>query len=255
MNVLVATGSNGESHGDGDMSARVLVVELHPITRWGIARLIGEQEGLEVVGETSIAEAVRATADLIPDVVVVGLGHGADQGMPLAQELRDRFDDLGVVVLGTDDDAVLLQAFEAGVSAFVSRSAPVTELLAAVRHAAVAASSFTAAGLAAALRRQREAQAVTLDLSAREREVLALLLVGRSVPWIADDLHISMSTAKTYVGRLYDKLGVRTRAEVVMAAVRLGLVSEPAPAEPPLRQVIPQQRRPVAGRDLITGSR
>ena len=96
---------------------------------------------------------------------------------------------------------------------------------AAVRHAAVAASSFSAAGLAAALRRQRQAAATTTDLSAREREVLDLLVSGASVPSIAARLHISPSTAKTYVARVYDKLGARNRAEAVMAAVRLGLVS------------------------------
>lgn len=205
------------------MSARVVVVEAHPVTRWGICRLIGEHDGLEVVGEVAAAEAVRFTAAVVPDVVVVGLPE-AGEGMDLARELRDRHDDLGIVVLGAADDDVLLAAFETGVSAFVSRSAPVAELVAAVRHAAVAASSFTAVGLAAAMRRQREAAAGVLDLSAREREVLALLVVGRSVPWIAEDLHIGISTAKTYVGRLYDKLGVRTRAEAVMAAVRQGLI-------------------------------
>lgn len=237
------------------MSARVVVVEGHPVTRWGICRLIEEQDGLEVVGEAAGAEAVRSTAALVPDVVVVGLTH-AGEGMSLARELRDRFDDLGVVVLGAaDDDEALLAAFETGVSAFVSRSAPVTELVAAVRHAAVAASSFTAAGLAAALRRQREASAAArLDLSAREREVLALLVAGRSVPWIADDLHISMSTAKTYVGRLYDKLGVRTRAEAVLAAVRLGYVAPPNAPSPQLRRILPEPRRPAPGGNLLAGS-
>jgi len=124
------------------MTARVLVTEGHPVSRWGISRLIHEQDGL----------------------VIIGLADPDEHGLPLARHLRDRFDDLGIVVLGGDDDAVLLGAFETGVSAFVSRSAPVTEVVAAVRHAAVAA-SFTAAGLAAALRRQRDAAAPASTLS------------------------------------------------------------------------------------------
>jgi len=234
------------------MSARVVVVEAHPVTRWGICRLIDEQDGLEVVGEAAAAEAVRLTAALVPDVVLVGLTDTGN-GLALARELRDRFDDLGVVVLGAADDDVLLAAFETGVSAFVSRSAPVTELVAAVRHAAVAASSFTAAGLAAAMRRQRDAAAGGLDLSAREREVLGLLVTGRSVPWIAEDLHIGISTAKTYVGRLYDKLGVRTRAEAVMAAVRLGLVPASRPVGIGRGAGLPVQRQ--ARGDLLAGTR
>jgi DNA-binding NarL/FixJ family response regulator len=220
------------------MSARVLVVERYPVTRWGISRLLDEQDGLTVVGQAGSAhEAVRLAAVELPDVVTIGLPESDGYGLPLARELRNRFDDLGVVVLaGSEDDDVLLQAFETGVSGFVCKSAPVTEVVAAVRHAAVSASSFTSSGLAAALRRRREAPVVD-DLSAREREVLDLLVGGESVPSIALVLHISPSTAKTYVSRVYDKLGVRNRAEAVMAAVRLGLADQPP---------IPVPRAPLA---------
>ncbi len=211
------------------MRSRVLVVDNHPVTRWGISRLLDEQPDLEVVGEAGSAqEAVKLAAVLLPDVVTIGLTESAGHGLPLARELRNRFDDLGVVILSaTDDDDVLLQAFETGVSAYVAKSAPVTEVVGAVRHASVAASSFTASGLAAALRRQRDATP-TYDLSARERQVLDLLVAGRSVPSLAASLHISPSTAKTYVARVYDKLGARNRAEAVMAAVRLGLAGDSA---------------------------
>jgi DNA-binding NarL/FixJ family response regulator len=207
------------------MKARVLVVDNHPVTRWGLSRLIGEQAELDVVGETGSArEAVALTAALLPDVVVIGLAAPDAHGLPLAGELRERFDDLGLVILTTaEDDDVLLQAFETGVSAYVAKTSPVAEIVGAIRHAAVAASSFTAAGLADALRRQRTA--ATTDLSAREREVLDHLVTGQSVPSLAALLHISPSTAKTYVARVYEKLGARNRAEAVMAAVRLGLVS------------------------------
>jgi DNA-binding NarL/FixJ family response regulator len=213
------------------MTARVLVVESHPVTRWGLGRLVAEQPDMELAGDTGSArEAVALAAGLLPDVVVIGLTAPEGHGLPLARELRERFDDLGVVLLtATEDDDVLLQAFETGVSAYVPKTASVAEIVGAIRHAAVAASSFTAAGLAAALRRQRQFVAAC-ELSAREREVLDHLVAGRSVPSIAALLHISPSTAKTYVARVYEKLGARSRAEAVMAAVRLGLVSRtPAP--------------------------
>jgi DNA-binding NarL/FixJ family response regulator len=211
------------------MTARVLVVESHPVTRWGLGRLVSEQPDLELAGDTGSArEALSLAAAMLPDVVVIGLTSPDGHGIPLARDLRGRFDDLGVVLLtATADDGVLLQAFEAGVSAYVAKTAPVAEIVGAIRHASVAASSFTAAGLAAALRRQRESVA-TCELSAREREVLDHLVAGRSVPSIAVALHISPSTAKTYAARVYEKLGARSRAEVVMAAVRLGLVSREA---------------------------
>jgi DNA-binding NarL/FixJ family response regulator len=211
------------------MTARVLVVESHPVTRWGLGRLIAEQPDLEVAGDTGSArEAVGLTAALLPDVVVIGLPSLEGHGLPLGRELRERFDDLGVVILtATEDDDVLLQAFETGVSAYVAKTASVAEIVGAIRHASVAASSFTAAGLAAALRRQRQSVAAC-ELSTREREVLDHLVAGRSVPAIAVLLHISPSTAKTYVSRVYEKLGARSRAEAVMAAVRHGLVNRTA---------------------------
>jgi DNA-binding NarL/FixJ family response regulator len=209
------------------MSARVLVVESHPVTRWGLSRLIDEQDDLTVVGQVGSAhETVRFAAVLQPDVVTIGLSQADGHGLPLTRELRNRFEDLGVVVLAGTDDDVLLQAFELGVSAFVAKTAPVAEVVAAVRHAAVSASSFTSSGLAAAMRRRREATP-SCDLSARERQVLDLLVTGASVPAIAVMLHIRPSTAKTYVARIYEKLGARNRAEAVMAAVRLGLTGKP----------------------------
>jgi DNA-binding NarL/FixJ family response regulator len=204
------------------MDARVLVVDSHPITRWGLCHLIDDQPDLTVVGDTaSVREAVALTTALQPDVVTIGLAPSEPECLALARELRERFDDLGLIILASDDD-LLLPAFESGVSAYVATSAPVSELVAAVRHAAVAASSFTAAGLAAALRR-RDA-AASNELSSREQQVLDHLVAGFSVPSLAAVLHISPSTAKTYVARLYEKLGARNRAEAVMAAVRQGLV-------------------------------
>ncbi|HXZ64197.1 MAG TPA: LuxR C-terminal-related transcriptional regulator, partial [Streptosporangiaceae bacterium] len=92
-----------------------------------------------------------------------------------------------------------------------------------IRHAAVAASSFTASGLAVAVARRRAMQD-RLALSPREAEVLRLLHDGLSVPAIAVEMFISVSTAKTYVARLYEKLGAANRAQALMAAMHHGLI-------------------------------
>jgi len=206
---------------------RLLVVESHPVTRCGLARLVAEQPDLRLVAEAaSAAEAIKLVAAVRPDVVTVDVALPDRDGLDLARELRDRFGGLGIVVFtGLSDDAVLFRALETGVSAFVSKQADMTEVLAAIRHAGVAAASFSATGLAAALRR-REQQAEGRSLSARERQVLLHLLAGQSVPALAAELYISLSTAKTYVARLYDKLGVSNRSAAVLAAARLGFVEE-----------------------------
>ena len=85
----------------------------------------------------------------------------------------------------------------------------------------MAATSFSAVGLADALRRGKPSS--RLSLSRREHQVLALLRAGNSVPEVAATLYVSLSTAKTYVARLYEKLGASNRAQALMTAVELDL--------------------------------
>jgi DNA-binding NarL/FixJ family response regulator len=150
----------------------------------------------------------------------------------MAREFRQRYPGLGIVILTSqDEDAVLFRAAEAGASAFISKNAQADEVLSAIRHAAVAATSFTAPGLAAALSRRRRLQE-RLALSQRETEMLRLLSDGMSIPAISAAMCVSQSTAKTYVARLYKKLGAANRAQALMAAVRCSLIGsdEDAPA-------------------------
>lgn len=218
------------SHHGGN-AVRLLVVDGHPVIRSGLARVADGQPDLHVVGEAgTVAEALSLAAALAPDVVSIGTTLGDGNGLELARELRDRYTGLGIVILTSrGEDDVLFRALETGASAFVSKQAALSEVVAAIRHAAVAASSFSAAGLAQALQRRQELSA-QLALSPREREVLHLLQEGQSVPAIAATLYISLSTAKTYVARLYEKLGATNRATALMAAVRLGLVGRPSMA-------------------------
>lgn len=212
------------------MAVRVAVVDGHTLTRYGLAGLIAQHEDLAIVAETgSMAEAVRMVETALPDVVTVDVALPDGDGLGLARELRDRFPELGIVVLTSrGEDDVLFRALETGVSAFVPKTAPAGEVLAAIRHAAVAASSFTATGLAPALARRRDGSRVAL--SPREREVLQLLAEGMSVPGIARTMYLCPSTAKTYVARLYEKLAVSNRAQALMAGLREGLLDQPAGA-------------------------
>jgi DNA-binding NarL/FixJ family response regulator len=211
-------------------SITVVVVDGHTLTRYGLTRLVGADAGIAIVGECGLAaDASELIASTNPNVVVLDVALPDADGLRLARELRDRYADLGIVVLtAQSDDDVLFRALETGVSAFVGKTAPTAEVLGAIRHAAVAAASFTATDLAAALaRRSRPAVANTppcVVLSPREFEVLSLLATGLSVPAMAATLFVSLSTAKTYVSRVYEKLGATNRANAIMTAMRLGLI-------------------------------
>ncbi len=215
-------------NGDPTAPIKLLIVDGHPVTRWGLARLAADQPNMEILAETgSAADALHLADALDPDVVTIGISLIDGNGLALARDLRDRYADLGIVILTSHgEDDILFRALETGVSAFVSKMAPLPEIIAAIRHAAAASSSFTCTGLAQALRR-REETSERMTLSPREREVLDLLQLGRSVPDIAATLYISLSTAKTYVARLYEKLGATNRATALMTAVRFGLIHQP----------------------------
>lgn len=207
------------------MPIRIVVVDGHTLTRYGFRELVARQPDMEIVAECDrAAEAAAVLAAFRPDVVTVDVSLPDADGLQLARELRDRYPDLGIVILTSkEQDDVMFRALETGVSAFVPKTAPVQELLAAIRHASVAALSFTAAGLARALSR-RQAVRNQMALSAREAEVLELLHLGMSIPAIALRMYISPSTAKTYVSRLYEKLGAANRAQALMIAYRHGLI-------------------------------
>lgn len=209
---------------------RVVVIDGHTLTRFGLFVLFTRHPDIKFVEDASSAEkGAKLVAAHRPDVVTIDSTLPDGDGLKLARELRDRYPALGIVILTSDrQDDVLFRAMETGASAFVARNAQTGEVLGAVRHAAVAASSFTATGLAAALMRRGREQD-KMALSPREREVLRLLAEGMSVPTVARSLYVSQSTAKTYVSRLYDKLGANNRAQAIMIASRSGLItSRPA---------------------------
>jgi DNA-binding NarL/FixJ family response regulator len=207
------------------MPIRLAVIDGHTLTRYGLRELVAQHPDIQLVAECgSAADAQRVLDTAQPDVVTVEVELPDGDGLRLARELRDRYADLGIVVRAAQgQDDVLFRALETGVSAFVGKTAPVEEMLAAIRHAAVAASSFTASGLAVALARRQTAQE-RLALSPRETEVLGLLGDGLSIPAIAMRMFISQSTAKTYVARLYEKLGAGNRAQALMTAIHFGLI-------------------------------
>jgi DNA-binding NarL/FixJ family response regulator len=215
-------------NGDGNgKRISVLLVDDHQLIRDGLRRAFDRAGDLEVIGEAgTIAEATGQLSRLNPQVLVTDLNLPDGDGIVLAQRARAERPDLGIVVLTMHaGDERLFAALDAGASAFVGKDAPVDEVVAAARHAAVNPKAFTARDLSDALQRRMNAPAGP-KLSPREREVLDLLVDGLAISQIARRLFISESTAKTHVANIYEKLGAGNRAQAVMAAVRLGLVAE-----------------------------
>ncbi|NEE01796.1 response regulator transcription factor [Phytoactinopolyspora halotolerans] len=201
-----------------------MLVDDHELIRQGLRRAFERDSEFQVVGEAaSVADARRLADTTQPDVAVLDVRLPDGSGLDLAQALRAARPDVGLVILTMyAGDDQLFAALDAGASAFVPKSAPSDDVVAAARHAAAKPSSFIAADLAEAMHRKLNPSGP--QLTRREREVLGLLAEGLGVSSISRKLYISESTTKTHVSKLYDKLGAGNRAQAIMAAVRAGLL-------------------------------
>jgi DNA-binding NarL/FixJ family response regulator len=204
---------------------RVLLVDDHELIRDGLSGVFTAQEDMEVVGAAkSVAEAMDMYDAHEPDVVVTDLQLPDGTGLDVVRRVRRGSDRVGLVVLTMHaGDDQIFAAMEAGASAFVGKDAPSTEVVKAARHAVVSPRSFLCAGLAQAMMRRVSGESTRL--SEREHDVLMLLAEGLSAGEIAPRLHLSESTVKSHVARIYQKLGASNRAQALVTAMRIGLLS------------------------------
>ncbi|CAB4667519.1 MAG: response regulator [Actinobacteria bacterium] len=200
----------------------ILVIDDHQVVREGLKKAL-EGAGFSVVGEAaSKHEAFAQIAHKNPQVIIVDLRLPDGSGLEIVTWAREISPTLGIVVLTLqDEDSFLLAALQAGASAFVVKSAPLSDVIAAVSHSFLSPSSFTAKGLGSAIKRRKEGFKVTN----RELQVLALLPQGKSSALIAQELFISETTVKTHLASIYRKLNVANRTEAVVIALKHGLVT------------------------------
>lgn len=204
----------------------VLLVDDHDLIRQGLARCLDRDDRLDVIGEAgTVAEALSAWRTLRPDVVVTDLQLPDGSGMDVVRAVRRDSTDTGIVMLTMHAaDAQILEAMQAGASAFLSKAARGDEVVAAAMHAATSPRSFLCSGLAGAIMRRAETAAGRP--TEREQQVLELLADGLSTAEIAGSLYLGESTVKTHVASLYQKLGANNRAQALVTAVRRGLLMD-----------------------------
>lgn len=207
------------------MADTVLLVDDHELIRYGLRLAFQRSSDFDVVAEAAtVAEGVALGRVHLPDVAIIDMRLPDGSGLDVTRLLREFLPDIGVVVLTMyAGDEHLFAALDCGASAFVGKSATSGEVVTAARHAAAAPHSFTAHGLASALRRRATPSGP--QLSNREQQVLDLLAEGLGVAAISRHLFVSDSTTKTHIARLYDKLGAANRAQAIMNAVRAGLLA------------------------------
>jgi DNA-binding NarL/FixJ family response regulator len=216
---------------ESDGRIRVAVVDDHAVVRRGLRAFLDSEPDLEVVGA---AEGGAQALDLLegldsqrrPRVVVMDLQMRPVDGIESTRRIRARYDDVEVVVLTSfADDELVRAALEAGASGYLLKDADAHEIAAAVRAAArgeLQLDPAVARGLMSSLAAvSHDARA---DLTARELEVLRLVGAGRANKDIAARLGISERTARTHVSNILNKLGLASRTQAALWAVREGLV-------------------------------
>ncbi|MEV6241186.1 response regulator transcription factor [Lentzea sp. NPDC051838] len=197
---------------------RVLLVDDHPVVRFGLRTIVEAEPDLSVIGECgSGLEAVQLASELAPDVVLMDLKMpGMDGATATAAVVAST--SCRVVVLTTfDTDGDILRAIEAGATAYLLKDAPSFELIEAVRAAArgqTVLASPVATKLVSAVQRP--------GLSAREAEVLSLVARGLSNVAISQELNVSEATVKSHLLHVFSKLDVSDRTAAVTVALSRG---------------------------------
>ena len=214
---------------------RVLLVDDQELIRTGLRGILRSSFGFEVVGECADgSEVIAAVESLTPDVVLMDVRMPLVDGMRATRELRGRDGSPPVLALTTfDDDEVLAGMLRAGASGFVLKDVPAEDLHRAVRVVADGGSWLDPAVTGRVLAIYRSAAPLRagsgdpgLDtLTAREREVLALIGQGKSNTEIAAELFLSEGTVKTHINHLFTKLQLRDRAAAVVFAFDHDLVT------------------------------
>jgi DNA-binding NarL/FixJ family response regulator len=211
---------------------RVIVVDDQAVIRVGLARILGPEDGFEVVAECDDGdEVVAAVAAHHPDVVLMDVRMRRMDGISAIRALVTAGDPPPVLVLTTfGDDDVLWSVLDAGAAGFVLKDASAEDLIAATRAVAGGAAWLdpqVAPRVLAAFRTtvlpRREEAARASDLSERELDVLRLMARGATNAEIGAQLHISEATVKSHVGAIFSKLVVRDRAAAIVYAFDHGL--------------------------------
>ena len=197
---------------------RVAVVDDHPVVRDGTAALLATQDGLEIVGTaSSLDEATELMSTTHIDVLLLDIRLGTDSGLKLLAAGRDEADLPAVVVVTAYDYPQYADAaLRLGAAGFVLKTAPVAELVSAIERAA-------AGGLAFGIRPRQGFD----RLSARELDVVRLVVDGRSNDEIGAALGIGSKTVETHLRRLFERYGIASRTELATRALREGWLDVP----------------------------
>ena len=203
------------------ISPQILIVDDHPSVRSGVRRVV-EGAGMRCCGEAaSRDEAVAQIALHNPDGVILDLNLPDGTGLDVISWIREHSQTMAIVMLTiSDEDSYLLAAMKAGASAYVKKSAPLSQIVASLKAALAQPNNFSAPGLASIIATTK----IRFDLTPRELSVLKAISLEGTNKDLARSLYISEATFKTHLASIYTKLGVSSRFSAINKARNLNLL-------------------------------
>jgi two-component system, NarL family, response regulator LiaR len=198
---------------------RVMVVDDHDMVRAGLSVFLQAGGDLQLVGEASDgAEAVRRCAEVEPDVILMDLHMPKMNGVEAIRAILGQYPAIRIIALTSyADEDLVPAALEAGAISFLQKNISIQEIGAAIRRAHAGQATFSSEATRALV--NAATRPAKPDLTPREREVLRLLIAGRTNPEIADRLSLGRTTVATHVSNILAKLRVATRTEAVALAL------------------------------------
>jgi DNA-binding NarL/FixJ family response regulator len=215
------------------MSIKVLLADDHAVVRTGLRLLLNREPDMQVVAEAAEGrEAVRLAEQLTPDVVVLDVAMPNLNGIEAARQITAALPEVAVVILSMhSDETYVLRALKAGARGYVLKDAPEGELISCIR-AVHARKAYFSPAISKLLvedyvrqMRQRDVDDSFELLTGREREILQLLAEGKSNKDVASILNLSLYTVETHRGNLLQKLNLHSVPELILYAVRKGIIT------------------------------
>jgi DNA-binding NarL/FixJ family response regulator len=214
-------------------TVRVLLADDHPIVLAGIKALVTAEPAFEVVGEAVDGRgAVRMATELKPDILILDISMPGLNGVKVAEMLRTMCPTCKILALTVHEDrGYLRQLLELGIAGYMLKRSAAEELVRAIRAVADGGLYLDPAVAGKAMggtppRTSGPETGATAELSERELVVLRLIASGHSIKSMASELRIGIKTVETYKARAMEKLGFRTRVELVRYAVSKGWLTD-----------------------------